>query len=728
MLYCIALIQCKEYEEVSVKIKMPNSIGVRLLRKVFGYYLVITLLVTSIQIYLEYSNVEKGVLVELRNIGRSFEDGIAKASWDLDTDSIESILVGIKKIDLISGVKVTDDRGEILGSIGLFVEEYENTKVVRQLTADEVKAREVALFNEEVDGTFYEYRIPLVYNSSEDQILESIGYVYLYANQGTAIKRFQNSFFLIIINAIIKTSFLWIIFLYFSRRILSRPLADLAQASQALRYCDERTSHFAEQLKKIEQSSSKDDLQMLAENFLTMQHSILEKIYNLNAINQFAVNLSKSKTEEAVYEQIVNLVSGIFGSTRGLVLDSEGAICWTSISYEQGQSLVDETYEYIQNFDTNALREKHDINYHIQGQFDSKESGQGIYSQFTFLYLPLTEELEERYEMWLFGPLNRARLDSESKLNNESYSLLRVVVNIASGILANLRQQRIIEKHVHDTQLRQEVMGSVNLMLQKEIQERTSIQKQLLEREEELLQSHRDLETLSYISSHNLSELLRNIQELANRLAEKYHKTLDESGRDYIDSMQRATKDMGDLINDLSIFYKVSTEALNFSSVDLNAVVGEVLDDLKVQINEASAEIKVDSLPVIEADSLHMRQLFQNLLANALEYQHQGNVPKIDISSGIYENDMIDKDSKKYFYIQIADNGIGFESKHSEEVFQLLGNSGGKYSGGVGLALCRRIIERHGGQITAESEVGKGSTFIIVLRRESATTNTVIDN
>jgi len=173
--------------------------------------------------------------------------------------------------------------------------------------------------------------------------------------------------------------------------------------------------------------------------------------------------------------------------------------------------------------------------------------------------------------------------------------------------------------------------------------------------------------------------------------------------------MQSSAKRMQVLINDLLTYSRVSSQGQPFSKVDLNSIVKEVLSDLEIRIEQTSAEIKVDPLPPIDADPSQMRQLFQNLLANALKFHKPGEAPKIQLQSKV---------SGTHCVIQISDEGIGFDEKYLDRIFTIFQRLHGRheYEGtGVGLAVCRRIIERHHGTITANSTPGKGSTFILNL-------------
>jgi DNA-binding LacI/PurR family transcriptional regulator/signal transduction histidine kinase len=225
----------------------------------------------------------------------------------------------------------------------------------------------------------------------------------------------------------------------------------------------------------------------------------------------------------------------------------------------------------------------------------------------------------------------------------------------------------------------------------------------------ELERSNRELQEFAYVASHDLQEPLRKIQTFGNRLQEKYDPVLDERGHDYLERMQNAAGRMQALIVDLLSFSRVRTHGQPFSKVELSQIVMQVLQDLEIMVAEVKAELIVADLPEVEADALQMKQLFQNLLSNALKF-HRPDVP---LQIKVYSRRV-----DSFYEISVSDNGIGFEEKYSERIFNVFErlHNREEYPGtGVGLAICRRIAERHGGYIRAHSQPGAGATFIVGL-------------
>lgn len=236
--------------------------------------------------------------------------------------------------------------------------------------------------------------------------------------------------------------------------------------------------------------------------------------------------------------------------------------------------------------------------------------------------------------------------------------------------------------------------------------------KKLMEFTTQLKASNSELENFAYISSHDLQEPLRKIQSFGDRIKTTEKEKLSEQGKDYLERMLNAATRMQTLINDLLAFSRLTTKALPFVRVDLNNVFDGVLSDLEVTIQQANAIIEKSPLPIIDADETQMRQLFQNLITNAIKFRKKNSVPwvKIDAVANVHNPD-------KFIDVHVEDNGIGFDEKYLEKIFNIFQRlDGQKYEGsGIGLAVCKKIAVRHGGDITAKSKEGSGSTFIVTL-------------
>ncbi|MGF1933697.1 MAG: PAS domain-containing protein [Nostoc sp. ChiQUE02] len=250
-----------------------------------------------------------------------------------------------------------------------------------------------------------------------------------------------------------------------------------------------------------------------------------------------------------------------------------------------------------------------------------------------------------------------------------------------------------------------------------------SAQSLILEQEtrqrQELARSNEELQQFAFVASHDLQEPLRKIKTFGDRLKSICGDTLTEQGRDYLERMQNAANRMQTLIEDLLTLSRVTTRAQPFVSVNLAKIAQEVLSDLEVHIQQTGASVEIAELPTIKADPLQMRQLFQNLIGNALKFHRPQTPPAIKIYSTILNNqaDNVSANSE-LCQIIVEDNGIGFEEKYLERIFNVFQrlHSSIEYEGtGIGLAICRKIIEHHHGNITAQSKPGQGAKFIITL-------------
>ncbi|MFS0519050.1 PAS domain-containing protein [Nostoc sp. UIC 10607] len=255
-----------------------------------------------------------------------------------------------------------------------------------------------------------------------------------------------------------------------------------------------------------------------------------------------------------------------------------------------------------------------------------------------------------------------------------------------------------------------------------------SAQSLILEQEtrqrQELTRSNEELKQFAFVASHDLQEPLRKIKTFGDRLKTTCGDTLTEQGRDYLERMQNATSRMQTLIEDLLTLSRVTTRAQPFVSVNLTKIAQEVVSDLEIYIQQTGGTVEIGELPTIKADPLQMRQLLQNLIGNALKFHRPQIPPIIRIYSTILKNQADNNISANSELCQIIveDNGIGFDEKYLDRIFNVFQrlHSSIEYEGtGIGLAICRKIIERHHGNITAQSQPGQGAKFMIALSVDS---------
>lgn len=257
-----------------------------------------------------------------------------------------------------------------------------------------------------------------------------------------------------------------------------------------------------------------------------------------------------------------------------------------------------------------------------------------------------------------------------------------------------------------------EVVGIRSFMV--DITDRKLAEQELQKQAAELARSNAELEQFAYVASHDLQEPLRKIQAFGDRLKTKCADSLNEDGRDYLGRMQSAASRMQTLIHDLLALSRVATHPHPFEELDLHTVVFDVVSDLESRIEQAGGRVEVGALPAVMADRLQMSQLFQNLIGNALKFHKPGQRPLVQVRAEAAPAGSLGAQCR----LIVEDNGIGFDQKYQERIFQVFQRLHGRseYEGsGIGLAICRKIAERHGGSIRAESSPGAGAKFIVTL-------------
>ncbi|AQG78580.1 sensor histidine kinase [Spirosoma montaniterrae] len=240
---------------------------------------------------------------------------------------------------------------------------------------------------------------------------------------------------------------------------------------------------------------------------------------------------------------------------------------------------------------------------------------------------------------------------------------------------------------------------------------------------EELQKSNANLEQFAYIASHDLQEPLRKIQSFGDILIDQYAPNLGETGSDIIRRMQAASARMHSLIRDLLAYSRVASRTDAFKRVDLNSILHDVLTDLEATLHEKNGTIEADRLPTLTGEPLQLRQLFQNLLSNALKFTKPNLPPFIRITCEIKQSQALQTlaptlTSGDYCCIVISDNGIGFDAQYSERIFQLFHrlHTRSAFAGtGIGLSIVKKVVDNHNGFIKADGFPGEGATFTVLL-------------
>jgi PAS domain S-box-containing protein len=308
----------------------------------------------------------------------------------------------------------------------------------------------------------------------------------------------------------------------------------------------------------------------------------------------------------------------------------------------------------------------------------------------------LPEEMENSIALW-----TRA-------LDGESFSL--------SSEFGSARLQRnpyeLSFSPIHDDNGR--IIGAVHIL--RDITERRRAEEALALKSADLARSNQELEQFAYIASHDLQEPLRMVSSYVQLLAKRYRGKLDPDADEFIGFAVDGAARMQRLINDLLLYSRVGTRGKPFEPIDSYQALAAALDNLQLAIADNGAAVSHDALPTVMVDGSQLTQLFQNLIGNAIKF-HGAAPPRIHVSA---------REQEKEWLFSIRDNGIGIAAEDFERIFVIFQrlHSRGDYPGtGIGLAVCKRIVERHGGKIWLESEPGKGTTFFFTLPAAHAENN-----
>ncbi|MBD0344733.1 MAG: hypothetical protein ICV63_07860, partial [Coleofasciculus sp. Co-bin14] len=311
----------------------------------------------------------------------------------------------------------------------------------------------------------------------------------------------------------------------------------------------------------------------------------------------------------------------------------------------------------------------------------------------------------EQLENWLTAK-------DEEALQGQWIFLLGMVLNLfALYLVYRTIQQETKERRQAEASLKQ-----LNEELEDRVQRRTT---ELEEANVNLLHSNRELEQFAYVASHDLQEPLRAVNSYAQLLNRKYQGNLDAKADKYLGYIMEGATRMQQLINDLLEFSRVGTRGKPLQPTDCEGVLSQVLDNLKVAILESRTRVTYDPLPTIVGDEIQLIQLFQNLIGNAIKFRRVGDSlgesdsvpepPRVHVKA-------VPRDHEWVFSVE--DNGIGMEAEYFERIFTIFQrlHSRAEYPGtGIGLAVCKKIVERHGGHIWVESELGVGTIFYFTI-------------
>lgn len=303
--------------------------------------------------------------------------------------------------------------------------------------------------------------------------------------------------------------------------------------------------------------------------------------------------------------------------------------------------------------------------------------------------------------------------------SSEILAMFRLFADLISFHLNAIEQlddtTSTLNKEREVNKLKEENQKVFTDLLEKEVQIRT---RQLEENYHSLEKLNKELESFAYISSHDLQEPLRKIQTFVSVISEKELENLSEKGKEYFKRIQNSAERMQALINDLLAYSRTSVDERKFEITNFKKVVEQVIDDLKEELEEKKAKIEIKEMCESNIIPFQFRQLLYNIFSNALKFSRADVNPVIAINCEIVDRETSFGHTEKHCHIKISDNGIGFDQKYGEKIFELFRSLHPKeeYNGtGIGLAIVKKIVENHGGTITASGKLQEGATFDIYL-------------
>lgn len=301
--------------------------------------------------------------------------------------------------------------------------------------------------------------------------------------------------------------------------------------------------------------------------------------------------------------------------------------------------------------------------------------------------------------------------DAESRVSYRT-ALVTQTLSILLGLGLVLAGYWLTAREMATRRRGTEALARANDELEERVEARTA---DLNSANDSLRRSNRELEQFASVASHDLQEPLRKIQAFGDRLQSKCAAELGEQGRDYLSRMQASATRMRSLIDALLTFSRITTKAQPFEPVDLAETAREVVSDLEDRVLRSGGQVELGTLPSVEADPAQMRQLLQNLIGNGLKFSRPNVPPRVEVKSRMLPQ--VDGETPRC-EIWVRDNGIGFEVVYLDRIFELFQRLHGRqeYEGtGMGLAICRKIVERHSGTITARSAPDEGATFVVTM-------------
>jgi PAS domain S-box-containing protein len=648
---------------------LRESIAARLLRIIFGAYLVVALLVTGVQLALEYRNTEARVVAELEAMQNTFGRAISDAMWNYNTDVLGGIMSGIKEVPIVLGVKIEDEQGKLVRAAGTLQDEHGRRWRATPEGGLAPEPSSDTLFDDVLSRQY-----PIVY-TDEHGVRRSIGRWSVYTSQRVVVDQVKYGFFLILVNAVLKTLALWFIFLYVVRRWLGRPLQQLAQYVGELNIDNLGDKPF------VVQDRGRNELHLLADKVNAMASSLeasvaskAEIVRRLQEENAERRNAQEAlRRSEEKYRGIVEgALEGIFRiSLEGRVLsvNSTGA---RMLGYPSADALMQDVTDFGRQFYVRpAERER------VIATLLEHDAMAGV-------------ELEMR------------RTDGQAFWASVSARLVRD----ESGL------PLLVETFAHDVSARKRAEDELK-------RNREHLEEVVAERTAELVKAKEQADVANRAKSAFLANMSHEIRTPLNAILGMSQLALqtglDPQQNNYVQKVHHSAEALLGIINDILDFSKIEAGHLDMERIPFE--IGDVMDSLANLVGMKAAEKGLELVFSLRAgvpdtlvgDPSRLGQVLVNLGNNAVKFTERGEV--------VVTVDVLERDAGSVrLGFEVRDTGIGITPEQRERLFKAFAQADSstsrRYGGtGLGLAISQRLVQMMGGELGCESTAGRGSRF-----------------
>ena len=658
-----------EPEAAPAALPLRDSIAARLLRIIFGAYLVVALLVTGVQLALEYRNTEARVVAELVAMQNTFGRAISDAMWNYNSDVLGGIMSGIKEVPIVLGVKIEDEQGALVRAVGMLQDERGRRWRATPEGALSPEPPTEALFDKVLSRQY-----PIVY-TDEHGTRRSIGRWSVYSSQRVVVDQVKYGFFLILVNAVLKTLALWFIFLYVVRRWLGRPLQQLAQYVGELNIDNLGDKPF------VVQDRGRNELHLLADKVNAMASSlkasiaskaeVMRRLQEENAERR-SIQEALRRSEEKYRGIVEGALEGIFRITlegRVLSVNPAGA---RMLGYPSANALMQHVTDFgRQCYIRPAQRE-------------------GVIAALLEHNLVAGMELEWR------------RADGQAFWASISARLVRdeggqplLVETFATDVSARKQAEEELKRH------------------------REQLEEAVAERTAELMKAKEQADVANRAKSAFLANMSHEIRTPLNAILGMSQLALD-TGLDaqqnnYLQKVHHSAEALLGIINDILDFSKIEAGHLDMESIPFE--LGNVMDSLANLVGMKAEEKGLElvfrlgaGLPdMLVGDPSRLSQVLVNLGTNAVKFTEHGEV--------LVTVDVLERDAASVrLGFEVSDTGIGITPEQHERLFKAFAQADSstsrRYGGtGLGLAISQRLVQMMGGELGCDSEPGRGSRF-----------------